>query len=142
MPGKCVISTLVLAALTVVAVAQAAHAATPTTSFAVTAYVEAQCRVSPNPSAFQIRSSELTVSGQVHSEAAASVNCSLPVAYQIVVESSPQMRLSALGSPGNDSASEHLQPVKPDHPLMLEAPSQGLHTPQTSDSAILVTIIY
>jgi hypothetical protein len=75
------------------------HAATRTASLVITATVEAECDVSPASA-----QPEIGGSGQVSSTPTVSVNCSLPVAYQIVVSGAPGNRNGAAGLPRTEYA--------------------------------------
>ncbi len=90
------VSILVAGALTGWLSSRPVHASTNMTSFAVTATVEAGCDVSAGAA-----SSENGASGQV----GASVNCSLPVSYQVIVNRASGNGIGAAGLSHTESAS-------------------------------------
>jgi hypothetical protein len=90
------VSILVAGALTGWLSSRPVHASTNMTSFAVTATVEAGCDVSAGTA-----SSENGASGQV----GASVNCSLPVSYQVIVNRASGNGIGAAGLSRTESAS-------------------------------------
>ena len=89
------VSILVAGALTGWLNSSPVHASTNITSFAVTATVEARCDVSAGTT------SENGASGQV----GASVNCSLPVSYQVIVNRASGNGIGAAGLSRTESAS-------------------------------------
>jgi hypothetical protein len=96
MRSKFAVSILVAGALTGWLSSRPVHASTSMTSFAVTATVGAGCDVSTGTA-----SSENGASGQV----GASVNCSLPVSYQVIVNRASENGIGAAGLSRTDSAS-------------------------------------
>ena len=89
------VSILVAGALTGWLSSRPVHASTNMTSFAVTATVEAGCDVSAGAASGD------GASGQV----GASVNCSLPVSYQVVVNRASGNGIGAAGLSRTESAS-------------------------------------
>jgi hypothetical protein len=96
MRSKFAVSIFVAGALTVWLASRPVHASTSMTSFAVTATVEAECNISPGTASL-----ESAGSGQV----GASVNCSLPVSYQVVVNHVSGNGIGAAGLSRTESAS-------------------------------------
>jgi hypothetical protein len=100
MRSKFAVSILVAGALTAWLSSRPVHASTSMTSFAVTATVEAGCNVSPGTAPLQNSGS-----GQLSSTPTASVNCSLPVSYQIVADRVSGNGNGAAGLSRTESAS-------------------------------------
>jgi hypothetical protein len=80
MRSKFAVSIFVAGTLTFWLASRPVHASTSIASIAVTATVEAGCNVTPGNASL-----ENGRSGQLNSASTASVNCSLPVPYQMVV---------------------------------------------------------
>jgi hypothetical protein len=90
MRSKFAVSIFLAGTLTFWLASRPVHASTSTASIAVTATVEAGCNVTPGTASIENGGSR-----QLNSAPTASVNCSLPVSYQMVVT----------GAPGNGAAS-------------------------------------
>ena len=92
MLGKSVVLFVVLDALALGLVPGVAFAATRTTSISVTATVVAGCQVSPATTA-----AGTAPSGAAGLNAPISMDCSLPVAYQVTISGSPRTGFGRLG---------------------------------------------
>ncbi|HTW78645.1 MAG TPA: hypothetical protein VME23_03770 [Terracidiphilus sp.] len=93
MNSRSVVSIVGIVALQGGLVCGTGFAATRTASFSVSVTVEAGCQISPAGSA-----TEGAASGSKWGNSPVSVNCSLPVPYQVTVDSIPQATLARPGA--------------------------------------------
>jgi len=105
-----------------------AFATTSTASISVSVIVQAGCQVSPAPS----------TSGPNGGRAPISMNCTLPVPYQVSVESLPQTNSATLGSTGLALATLS----GPDRPLLskpLDWPIESATSPAYARTALITS---
>ncbi len=99
MGRKSAVPILAIATLTLWLVSSPALAATRTTSFGVTATVEAGCQASASYAA-----AGNSASSQAGRRPAVSVDCTFAVPYRVIVSNSARAGMEAAGSPETDPA--------------------------------------